>query len=110
VLEKSAINRTKTTEYDEIITEFESLNGKRNTYVHGLWDTHESGRAFLSEPSLHDFYFYKRREVPIQELQNVVIRMRNLARRIGRIRWPEVAVSTFDEPLLDVPDTSPEES
>jgi hypothetical protein len=108
VLEKSEINRTKTAEYDEIISEFDSLNSKRNTYVHGLWETHESGKAFLSAPGSDDFYFYKRREVPIQELQNVVIRIRNLARRINRLRWPEVADATF-EPLLDVPDASPEE-
>ena len=107
VLEKSEINRDKTAEYDAVINEFELLNRARNTYVHGLWDTHhESGRAFLCEPSPDEFYFFQPRYVPIEELQNTVIRMGNLARRIICLQYPEVAQGMVFKPLLDVPDSS----
>jgi hypothetical protein len=107
VLEKSAINRDKTAEYDAVINEFELLNRERNTYVHGLWDTHdESGKAFLCEPSPDAFYFLHPRHVPIEELQNIVIRMGNLARRIICLEHPPLAQGMVFKPLLDVPDGS----
>jgi hypothetical protein len=104
VLEKSQINRDKTAEYDEVISEFELLNRERNTFVHGLWETHhESGRAFLREPSPDEFYFFEQRYVPIEELQNIVIRIGNLARRILCLQYPHVAQGMKFKPLLDVP-------
>ena len=107
VLEKSAINRDKTAEYDAVINEFKLLNSKRNTYVHGLWDTHdESGKAFLCEPSSDAFYFLHPRHVPIEELQNTVIRIENLARRIICLEHPALAEGMVFKPLLDVPDYS----
>jgi hypothetical protein len=104
VLEKSQINRDKTAEYDEVISEFELLNRERNTFVHGLWETHhESGRAFLREPSPDEFYFFEQRYVPIEELQNIVIRIGNLARRILCLQYPHVAQGMKFKELLDVP-------
>jgi len=104
VLEKSQINRDKTAEYDAVISEFELLNSKRNTYVHGLWETHdESSKAFLCEPSPDEFYFLHPRYVPIEELQNVVIRISNLVRRIICLQYPDFSQHMEFAPLLDVP-------
>jgi hypothetical protein len=52
------------------------------------------------------FYFFQPRYVPIEELQNIVIRMGNLARQIICLERPDIAQHMVLKPLLDVPDGS----
>lgn len=82
ILEQSPINRNKGAIYDAIIDEFESLNKARNNYVHGLWWTHESGRMFLHPASTSETGFFHQREVTLDEMNGVIVRMAKLWRRI----------------------------
>lgn len=100
LLEFAEINHDKPKDYDEIIDEFAKLNKIRNTYVHGLWYTHESNRVFLRETTAEEHFFTERREVKIKELKTVVTRMENLYERIV-----DIIHGPFDEP-----DPSPETS
>jgi hypothetical protein len=63
LLQRSAINRDKEAFYDEVLNEFDKLNGKRNAYLHGIWYTHRDGRIYLSERSIDDFHFLDAREM-----------------------------------------------
>jgi hypothetical protein len=105
LLERSQHNITKGAEYDEIISEFDSLVNKRNAYLHGLWYTHHSGRVFLAESSIDDGHWFEQREVPIEELINSLRRMGNLWRRILIIQQPHLssALSAAMRPLLEIP-------
>jgi hypothetical protein len=88
LLEKASINRNKDPFYDDVIEEFDKLNGKRNAYLHGLWYTHGSGKVFLSEQSLDDFHFFDAREVKVGELEDVLDRMGTLLTKVTRrYRW-----------------------
>jgi hypothetical protein len=83
LLEQTEQNRALDTAYDEVIDEFDSLNGLRNKFLHGLWWTHtESGRVFFAEPSLDEFSFLDQREVKKKELETTLRRMATLTRRI----------------------------
>lgn len=86
LLAKSRLNEHKSGVYDEIIAEFAALNKLRNTYVHGLWWTHESGKAFLSEEAIHDWNFLDGREVTYKEVEAVFTRMDKLHRRLNAQR------------------------
>lgn len=67
-LQKAQINAKKSDLYEIIISQFSALTDLRNTYLHGLWYTHESGRVFLSESAMDDFHYVDAREIPIDEL------------------------------------------
>ena len=69
LLEQAPRNKDKGQEYDDIIDLFASVKNKRNTYAHGLWHTHESGRVFLQEATLDDLGFLDKREVQKGELE-----------------------------------------
>jgi hypothetical protein len=59
--------------YDRIIDEFMRLNGRRNTFVHGLWYTHdEAGRTFICERTIDDLHVMEMREVELQEIQSLI--------------------------------------
>ncbi len=109
LLERSRLNKDKSGEYDAIISEFASLNDRRNIYVHCLWSTHESGRVFLAESSIDDGHWFEQREVPFEELANVVIRMGNLWRRIMILQYPDQAGRFSMRPLLEIPPPPPDE-
>jgi len=68
-LERSPINANKSAVYDTIIQQFSELNGRRNTFLHGLWYTHDSGRIFLSEESVDDHHWMEVREVEFNEME-----------------------------------------
>lgn len=76
LLERAALNKTKSDKYDAILDEFASLNKQRNTYLHGLWYTYEDGRTFFSELSIDEDYFLDQREVKDKEIGAVIDRMR----------------------------------
>lgn len=107
LLERTARNKTKGSEYDEIISEFASLNDLRNTYIHGLWHTHETGRVFFSESSIDDGHIFAQRELLIEELQNATIRMGNLWVRVTKLLHPDIAQYYTEKPLLEIPPLKP---
>jgi hypothetical protein len=45
-LQRSQLNAKKADIYEDIIKRFADLNDTRNTFIHGLWYTHESGLVF----------------------------------------------------------------
>lgn len=91
MLEHSHSNTDKGQEFDEVIDLFVEVKNARNAYVHGLWETHSTGRAFLSEPS-SDLVaaFLSQREVTLGELEKTLARMSELWRKTLAISYPEV--------------------
>lgn len=86
-LEQAPINSEKSNVYDYILDQFQTLNQKRNDYVHGLWFSHEAtGRAFLSARATDDLHFMEQREVGIEELKDFILEMGKL---INLINWNE---------------------
>jgi hypothetical protein len=79
LLERGIINNKLNRFYDDAIDEFSKLNSLRNTYIHGLWWTHEDGRMFLAEETIDDFHFFDARQVKYEEVQEVLTRMIVLA-------------------------------
>jgi hypothetical protein len=101
LLELASINKDKEQFYDEVIDEFSKLSGVRNEYLHGLWYTHkETGRVFLAEESLDDFYFFDRREVTEEEIVKAFDRMAALYQRVAHRHRRELR--------KDAPSSSPE--
>lgn len=90
-LQKAKINAKKTDLYEIIITQFSKLNDLRNTYLHGLWYTHESGRVFLSESAMDDFHYMDSREVDIDELHAMQKAIRRLTNAIWTRRSPSIS-------------------
>jgi hypothetical protein len=83
LLERTEMNQRKDGIYDEILNEFASLNNLRNTYLHGLWHTHESGRVFFIEASLDETSLFEHREVQIDEMVSAIQKMTSLEDRIA---------------------------
>jgi hypothetical protein len=90
-LQNSSANARKADIYEAIILQFSKLNTQRNTFLHGLWYTHESGRVFLSENALKDFHYADAREVKIEELEEMNKAMGVLATTIRMRRSPSLA-------------------
>ena len=90
-LQRSKINIHKTDLYEEIISQFSNLNAQRNSFLHGLWYTHDSGCVFLSESAVNDFHYIDAREVRIEELENMNKAMGVLSQAIGMRRSPSLA-------------------
>jgi uncharacterized protein YpbB len=90
-LQKARTNERKTDLYENIISQFSKLNRKRNTLLHGLWYTHESGRVFLSESALDDFHYADAREVDIEELEDMNKAIAVLVSTITHRRSPSLA-------------------
>jgi hypothetical protein len=90
-LQRSKINAKKTDIYEMMILQFSKLNSKRNTFLHGLWYTHESGRVFLSESAVDDFHYFNSREVKIEEFEEMDKEMRILSNVIMMRRSPSLA-------------------
>jgi uncharacterized protein YpbB len=90
-LQRSAINIHKTDLYEEIISQFHNLNAQRNSFLHGLWYTHENGGAFLSESAVNDFHYIDAREVKVEELENMNKAMGVLSQAINLRRSPSLA-------------------
>jgi hypothetical protein len=90
-LQKARINIRKTDLYENMISQFSAINATRNTFLHGLWYTHESGRIFLSESAVNDFHYTDAREVKIEELEDMNKAMAILANTITHRRSPSLA-------------------
>ena len=67
--------------YDDVIEEFIALNGIRNSYVHGIWWTHESGVVYLNE-FLDPLSMVAAREINVAELDGVLNRTQELVRKL----------------------------
>ncbi len=76
MLQHSPQNVQKSSVYDELIAEFETLNELRNDYVHGLWHTNANEKKFfLSQPTKEEFTFAPAREVARKEIGEFLGRM-----------------------------------
>lgn len=55
LLQRAPNNAKLGTGYDEILVEFRALSKLRNDWVHGSWQTHETGDCYMSlkEPNGH---------------------------------------------------------
>jgi hypothetical protein len=83
LLEQAPINRDKDGFYDDVIEKFQRLSRRRNTYIHGLWQTYQDNRtAYLSARSTDEFHFIDIRKVPVSELEATVRDMDALYRQI----------------------------
>jgi hypothetical protein len=85
LLQRVELNDTKDTIYDEVINEFAALNDLRNTFLHGLWYTHESGRVYFVEESIDDLSVFHAREVTAQEIEALIHRMTALEDRVAAL-------------------------
>ncbi|MEI7806418.1 MAG: hypothetical protein WCI56_13930 [Hyphomicrobiales bacterium] len=100
LLQKSPINKDKGELYDLLIDQFSDLVSRRNTLLHSLWYTHESGRVFISEESVEDFHLFDWREIELKELEAALNLMWALATKIRNRHNPNwVTVSTSPETL-----------
>lgn len=76
LLERSPHHEEKTDFFDETIDEFTALNVLRNKYLHSLWYTHgETGDVYIEEVAKTYLKFIAKREVPIEESNQVLARM-----------------------------------
>jgi hypothetical protein len=82
LLQRTEINEGKAGDYDDILDDFTRLNDLRNSFLHGLWYTHESGRVFFVENSIDDVSLFHAREVFADELRDAISRMTELDDRI----------------------------
>lgn len=86
LLENHPLNMAKGLEYDKIIDEFASLNKIRNSYVHGLWTTHESGKIHLSSAEGDNVWFFdNEKEISVKDIDNTLARMIELRKSIRAV-------------------------
>jgi hypothetical protein len=85
LLQRTEMNQSKDKIYDEILDKFSSLNDLRNTYLHGLWHTHESGRVFFIEASVDETSLFENRVVKIEEIVSAIRKMTELEDRIASL-------------------------
>jgi hypothetical protein len=79
MLENGRRNRDKQKEYDMLLEELEASNNLRNDYIHGVWNTHDSGKVFLHPPNVRMFPVTEAREVTTAELDQFIARLGRLA-------------------------------
>jgi hypothetical protein len=99
LLHEAPINKDRTLEYDEIIDEFEAISKIRNSYVHGLWYTHDSGTVYIAVASVDDFSFFEKREIGVEEIKGNIERLAELWQRIMKL-------TVYDRGKLHVGDKS----
>jgi hypothetical protein len=85
LLQEGHLNAKKGNEYDEVIDEFEKLNGLRNKYVHGRWWTHETGDTHLQLDNSAFFTQVQYRKVSKHELEEFLSRLSALWSRVMRL-------------------------
>lgn len=86
LLENAALNRDQPVDLDEIISEFDAINIKRNEYVHGLWSTgRETGRTYLAKKNPHGQVWADETEAVEEELEELIGRIRKLKWRIVQL-------------------------
>jgi hypothetical protein len=79
------MNVSKSTYYDEVIAEFASLNKIRNSYVHGLWSTHQTtGKVFIAEATSDEEYpFFANKRIGLEQIEDTLNRIIELARKVA---------------------------
>jgi hypothetical protein len=107
MLERSAHNARKGSEFDLIITDFAALNDRRNKYVHGLWYTFEDGTVWLSESAVNALHFLEWRVVQIDEIDGALAEMGALLRRIDNLIMAEMKALVPAPPQPSGPDEGP---
>lgn len=81
-LKKAPAHKNTSPDLDDLIDEFTAINGLRNRYVHGLWYTLEEDQRVYLEEETSAYAFLDAREVKIDELDAVLLRMGELSRRL----------------------------
>ena len=84
LLHEAKSNSGKGSHFDEIITEFASLNKIRNQYVHGLWFTQTAtGKLYISEAtSDEEMPFLARKRISPKQVQNTLKRIVELNQKV----------------------------
>jgi hypothetical protein len=90
-LQRSKINIRKTDLYEAIILHFSKLISLRNSLVHGLLYTRETGRVFLAASAVDDFHYIDPREVQFEELESMNKAIGVLSNAIHMRRSPSIA-------------------
>lgn len=88
LLELSPNNVEMPGDWDEVLSEFWSINKRRNAYVHGLWWTNQKNlRTWLCEADddEHGLGFLNARPASATELSDVSKRIGELTKRIVRL-------------------------
>jgi hypothetical protein len=107
LLEGTPINLNRERVYDDVLTEFWSLRGIRNDYVHGLWLTHSSGKVFLSPKSTDAYSFLRQRHVPLTQVTHPAKRMHELIQKITVIEVQERRQREYARQHGSSPETPP---
>ena len=82
LLEEAQVNQNRDATWDFIIDDFATISTSRNDYADGIWWTHETGRIFLEPPNPSSRGAFNKREVNLNELNDVIDRMNDLASRL----------------------------
>ena len=85
LLQEAQSNKNKDSTWDAFIDDFASISGSRSDYAHGLWWTHDSGNIFLEPPDPSISGILNKREVTLNELNNVIDRMNDLSTRLYHV-------------------------
>jgi hypothetical protein len=93
LLESAPQNAERDREYDDIINEFAALSNLRNKYVHGLWSTVTDDndipvKVQLSPIRADASANLNPRTVKKDEIEAILIRMRNLFEKILKCNYP----------------------
>lgn len=68
--------------YEHIISEFQTLAGLRNDYLHGLWWTKNNGDVYLQIENVEQISFNRKRRIPKADFQSFLNRMGKLMKDI----------------------------
>lgn len=82
LLQNSWLNETKSSEFDEIISEFEMLNTKRNRYVHSMYGSLDDGKTMICEKSMEAMSPENSREITPRELKEFEADLHSFHQRV----------------------------
>ncbi|MEQ1718798.1 MAG: hypothetical protein ABL907_22895 [Hyphomicrobium sp.] len=100
LLERSSVNVHHPDQYDQILTLYEEVRGRRNDYAHGLWYTRDGdGAVFLAKRDDDGLAFFEAKEEPITALGETITKIRTLKNLI----YETVSVSPEELRLLSSP-------
>jgi hypothetical protein len=99
LLHEAKSNISKSKYYDEVIDEFASLNKIRNSYVHGLWYTHSTGKVLIAEVrSDEESTFDRKKPISLNQVKHTLRRIIELSRTVGLQTRAEHAESSPKKP------------
>ena len=82
LLERSPLHQKTEKYFDDVINEFAALNSLRNTYVHSLYWTEQSGEVYIEEVKAEFMTFLTGRKVTLNELRAMLDRMNELSQKL----------------------------